>query len=113
VSTWLGLYMRSVRSAVRTSMPINGFRPSRMGRGEVVPDYDHPVSFGIRRCEFDDYLLRRSGARLQLGEPVRSLRRVQTSAGTGWIVNDRLAAPMLVGAGGHYCPVARYLNSPI
>ena len=27
-----------------------------------------------------------------------------------WIVNDTIAAPMLVGAGGHFCPVARWLN---
>ncbi len=29
-----------------------------------------PISFGIRRSEFDDYLLRRCGARLHLGEPL-------------------------------------------
>ena len=31
-------------------------------------EYGHPVSYGIRRCEFDHYLLRRSGARLELGD---------------------------------------------
>ena len=30
--------------------------------------------------------------------------------GTGWIVNDRVQTRMLVGAGGHFCPVARSLN---
>jgi flavin-dependent dehydrogenase len=98
------------RRGGRTFQPIMGFRTSRMGSGEVASCYDHPVSFGIRRCEFDDYLLRRSGAGLHLGEPVRSLCRDQTPAGGRWIVNDRLTAPMLVGAGGHYCPVARYLE---
>ncbi len=67
--------------------------------------YDRVVSYGIRRCEFDDYLLRRSGARLELGASA-SIRREHGS----WIVNDRVAAPVLVGAGGHWCPVARLLN---
>src|SRR5262249_2109971 len=49
---------------------------------------------------------RRSGARLLLGEPVDQIRR----DGARWIVNDRVSAPMLVGAGGHFCPVARLLN---
>src|SRR5262249_14721360 len=42
-------------------------------------------------------------ARLRLGEPVRSLER----AGDKWIVNGSISARMLVGAGGHFCPVAR------
>jgi menaquinone-9 beta-reductase len=28
----------------------------------------------------------------------------------GWIVNETLRAPVIVGAGGHFCPVARRLN---
>ena len=32
------------------------------------------------------------------------------AAGGRWIVNDSVRAPMLVGAGGHFCPVARQLN---
>jgi flavin-dependent dehydrogenase len=70
--------------------------------------YDRPVSFGIRRSEFDHYLLSRSGARLATGEPVRELRR----DGRMWVVNDRYRAPVLVGAGGHFCPVAQHLNGP-
>jgi flavin-dependent dehydrogenase len=65
------------------------------------------VSYGIRRCEFDDYLLRRSGARLELGRPLREMRR---SAG-GWTIDGRIQARLLVGAGGHFCPVARLLGA--
>jgi flavin-dependent dehydrogenase len=68
--------------------------------------YGRAVSYGIRRCEFDDYLLHRSGARLALGARVDSIAR----DGSNWIVNDSIRAPMLVGAGGHFCPVARLLN---
>jgi flavin-dependent dehydrogenase len=64
------------------------------------------VSYAIRRCEFDHFLLRRSGARLLEGMRVASLRRSAAS----WIVNEQLEAPVLVGAGGHFCPVARSLT---
>ena len=91
----------------RTFQPFTAFRVGLIGSGgDVDVAYDHPVSFGIRRCEFDEYLLRRSGARLRLGTPISSIRR----DGRLWIVNDCLKAPMLVGAGGHFCPVARLLN---
>ena len=94
----------------RTLQPITGFRTGLVGgREEVETIYDHPVSYGIRRCEFDQYLLQRSGARLALGTRLSSLER----GGRRWIVNDTITAPILVGAGGHFCPVARWLNGPL
>lgn len=91
----------------RTMQAIRGFRSGVIGHlADVTTTYDHAVSYGIRRCEFDHYLLVRSGARLELGEAVAEIRR----DGTGWIVNSRIRAAMLVGAGGHFCPVARMLN---
>lgn len=91
----------------RTFQPITGFKVGLIGRDEIVETtYDRPVSFGIRRCEFDHYLLRRSGARLHLGARVAGIRRT----GDDWVVNESLRAPMLVGAAGHFCPVARMLN---
>lgn len=93
----------------RTFQPITGFRTGLIGATEVVETrYDRPVSYGIRRCEFDAYLLARSGARVLAGTPIASIRR----DGGRWIVNDAVAAPLLVGAGGHFCPVARLLNGP-
>src|SRR5258708_3815172 len=47
--------------ASRVFQPITGFRTGMIGGRIVHSRYDRPVSFGIRRCEFDDYLLRRSG----------------------------------------------------
>jgi flavin-dependent dehydrogenase len=67
------------------------------------------VSYGIRRCEFDQYLLERSGAHLKLGENVREIER----SGTGWLVNRRYRASLLVGGGGHFCPVARWLGASL
>ncbi|HEX9710760.1 MAG TPA: NAD(P)/FAD-dependent oxidoreductase, partial [Candidatus Thermoplasmatota archaeon] len=89
----------------RTLQPITGFRTSVMGRGEVLTRYPRPVSFGIRRCEFDEYLLRRSGARLETGTALTDLRRLP--GGEGWIANGDVRARVVVGAGGHFCPVAR------
>lgn len=91
----------------RTLQAISGFRVGMIGDAAVCEaTYTRPVSFAIRRTEFDHYLLARSGAHLRLGQPVRQLRRRD---GT-WIVNDTYSAPVLVGAGGHWCPVARLLN---
>jgi flavin-dependent dehydrogenase len=91
----------------RTFQPIRGFRTGAIGLPERVETaYGRVVSFGIRRVEFDHYLLQRSGARLQLGVPVSDIRR----DGAGWIINNSIRTPMLVGAGGHFCPVARFLN---
>jgi flavin-dependent dehydrogenase len=93
----------------RTFQPFTAFRIGMIGderRTDVA--YGRPVSFGIRRCEFDAYLLERSSARLQLGTPVASVSR----QGSMWTVNESVTAPMLVGAGGHFCEVGRILNGP-
>jgi flavin-dependent dehydrogenase len=91
----------------RVLQPIRGFRVGRVGGRRVDADRGGVVSFGIRRCEFDDFLLRRSGARLRLGEPLRELRRT----GEGWVANGAIEARLVVGAGGHFCPVARALGA--
>src|SRR5439155_5731776 len=94
----------------RTLQPITAFRTGLLGGyGEVETAYDQPVSYGIRRCEFDYYLLQRSRAQLCLGSPIADIER----AGDRWMVNDTVSASMLVGAGGHFCPVARLLNRRI
>ncbi len=87
----------------RTLQPITRFITGFIAGRELETVYDHPVSYGIRRCEFDHFLLTRSQARLRLGQGFHSLRQ----EGSDWIVNDAIAAPFVVGAGGHFCPVAR------
>jgi flavin-dependent dehydrogenase len=67
------------------------------------------VSYGIRRFEFDDYLLKRCGAFLVQGE---SLTHIERSSG-GWILNGRIKTRLLVGAGGTFCPVARHLGARV
>jgi len=89
-----------------TCQPFHGFRVGALGGDDVAVDYGMPVSFGIRRCEFDNHLLRRSGAELLLGESLRSVRSIDG----GWVVNDSVRSSLLVGAGGHFCPVVRLLH---
>lgn len=91
----------------RTLQPISAFRTGLINGHQVATEYAATVSYGIRRCEFDDYLLRRSGARMRLGQAVESLRR----DGERWVINDAVATPLLIGAGGHFCPVARHLGA--
>ena len=91
----------------RTFQPITGFRVGVIGEDDAIAvSYGAPVSFGIRRCEFDHFLLQRSNARLMLGQAVATIRR----DGAEWVVNDTIRAKVLVGAGGHFCPVARLLK---
>jgi menaquinone-9 beta-reductase len=86
--------------------PITGFRVGVIGASPIDIEYRDPVSYGIRRREFDDYLLRRSGAEPLLGTALTSLKRVNE----GWIANEEIRARVIVGAGGHFCPVARLLG---
>jgi flavin-dependent dehydrogenase len=78
-----------------------------IGGPEIESHYERPVSYGIRRCEFDQYLLDRTGARRCEAEAVEQIERVEG----GWLVNGSIRAPLVVGAGGHFCPVARMLGA--
>jgi len=90
--------------------PIHGFRVARMGAAPMHNDHGPaPASYAIRRCEFDHFLLARSGADLRTGTALASLER----AGGDWIVNGALRTPLVVGAGGHFCPVARALGADL
>lgn len=56
----------------------------------------------IRRWEFDDFLLRRSGAEV-VEHNVREIRE----EGGEYVIDERFRAKYLVGAGGTSCPVYR------
>jgi geranylgeranyl reductase family protein len=92
----------------RVLQKISGFRISQLGQKQVESHYPgDPVSYGIRRIEFDDYLLQRCGAELILNEAFDTMERTSS----GWLVNDNYTAKLIIGAGGHYCPVARAIGS--
>jgi flavin-dependent dehydrogenase len=91
----------------RTLQPITGFDVGVLGGRRTVARFDRVISYAIRRCEFDAFLLQQSGARVCQGAAVAAIERVQDR----WRVGGIGEARMLVGAGGHFCPVARLLNS--
>lgn len=70
------------------------------GLGFWLQDAQH----SIRRIEFDDWLLKRSGARVAR----HNVRRIVRD-GDEFIVDDRFRCRYLVGAGGTKCPVFREL----
>lgn len=101
------------RAAGLTLQEITSFRTGVLaadgdghGRPLIETRYPHVVSYAIRRCEFDDFLLRRAGVQVLEGTPLTKLRR----NGNRWIVNESIEAPVVIGAGGHFCPVARHLQ---
>ena len=92
----------------RELQAIHGFRISQLGQKQVQSHYPgEPVSYGIRRIEFDDYLLRRCGAELRLKQAFKKMDKTRQ----GWCVNDAVEAKLVIGAGGHFCPVARAIGS--
>jgi menaquinone-9 beta-reductase len=91
----------------RVLQPIRSFIAGMGERSGKPVHYDKIVSYGIRRCEFDNYLLQRCAARLRLGEAWESMER----ADGRWLVNGTISAALVIGAGGHFCPVARFLGA--
>jgi flavin-dependent dehydrogenase len=91
----------------RVLQPITGFRLGCVEEPQVDVRYGRTISYGIKRCEFDEYLLRRCGARIREGISLNSLQRTDD----GWIVNGDIKARLVVGAGGHFCPVSRFLGN--
>lgn len=90
----------------RVLQPIENFRIGMMGQPAVENSHEGVVSYGIRRFEFDHYLLGRTNADKQLHTPVKTIER----QGSRWVINDTWEAPLLIGAGGHFCPVAQKLG---
>lgn len=90
----------------RVMQPIRAFRTGLIGGQEVTTDFGKTVGYGIRRCEFDHYLLDRCNVRRRLGVSVTSLEHDDH----GWLINGEIRASLLIGAGGHFCPVSRNLQ---
>lgn len=105
VST-LQLDLDEYRARGLTLQPIRGFRTGVVSGPAVETSYDDVVSYAIRRCEFDNYLLQRADARGLMNTPVKTIER---RAGA-WCLNGEIEARVLIGAGGHFCPVARHVG---
>ena len=106
-ATALELDLAEYAARGNTLQPISGFRLSQLGDPDVRVVYGEPVSYSIRRCEFDHFLLQRAAVTLRLSRAVRRLTRVNGE----WLVDDDVRARVLIGAGGHFCPVAQHLGA--
>lgn len=91
----------------RVLQPIRGFRMGLMGQHPVANDHGRVISYGIRRCEFDAYLLDRVRVDRELGTAIKDIRYQHGN----WTINQRWEAPLLIGAGGHFCPVATHIGA--
>ena len=91
----------------RLLQEIREFRIGVMYGKQRVTEYGSAVSYGIKRSEFDQFLLQGNTSPTVLGEAARRLERTAE----GWLVNGRIRARLVVGAGGHNCPVARALGA--
>ncbi|HEU4927402.1 MAG TPA: NAD(P)/FAD-dependent oxidoreductase [Vicinamibacterales bacterium] len=99
----LNLAPAEYRAAGLTLQEIVGFRTGLLRRPSVDTPYGRVVSYAIRRREFDEFLLRRADVRVLEQTPLTSLRQ----DGRIWVVNEQIRTPLVIGAGGHFCPVAR------
>lgn len=92
----------------RVLQAINGFKISQLQQKQIESIYPgDPVSYGIRRIEFDQYLLQRCEASVLPPQACKLIKKTDD----GWLINDAIQTKLLVGAGGHYCPVARAIGS--
>src|SRR5688572_18722310 len=92
VFSLLDLDPADYRASGRTLEEITAFRTSVIGGPPIETAYPHAVSYSARRCEFDEFLLRRSGATVVEDTAVHAVRR----EGDMWRVDDRFEAPVLI-----------------
>ncbi|MED5578775.1 MAG: NAD(P)/FAD-dependent oxidoreductase [Nitrospinota bacterium] len=75
--------------------------------------WDEPASYGIIRYEFDHFLLKRAektGVDVRCGIRVREVKFHENSV-TVYSDKESFKSSIVVGAGGHTCPVARSCGS--
>ncbi len=90
-----------------TLQPINKFIVWDSHNNTHPVDFKKTVSYGIIRYEFDSYLLGLSGVSVRENFNVKKIEFLSNRV----IVNDSVAARMIVGAGGHFCPVSKALGN--
>lgn len=66
------------------------------------------IQYSIRRYEFDDWLIKRSKAKL-INHKVESIEKVKEH----FIIDDMFHSKIIIGAGGTHCPVYRKFFSQI
>lgn len=95
-------------------LTIQAFRACvlEFGGARHETEWRRPASYGIIRREFDHYLLERArdaGADVRWGRRVVDVEATADAA-TVRTEHETFQAPLVIGAGGHRCPVARALG---
>src|SRR5438552_1007646 len=95
-------------------LTIQPFRAVSLAVGDVEHEtrWDGVASWGIVRAEFDTFLLRRAAAAGAVVREHARVRAVRGVTGGAEVESDAgmFRAHVVVGAGGHGCPVARALG---
>ena len=107
-STALRLDTRDVRGGGRTFQPITGFRVGLIGGRDATRVALRP-SGQLRHPPLRVRSLS-AAARRRAADARRAASRASAGTAAQWIVNDAIRAPLLVGAGGSCCPVARMIE---
>lgn len=89
--------------AGRVLQPIRAFQLAMLPGQPQRVDFGGTVSYGVLRREFDAFAASRCTAAVHERIQVKRLRR----DGDWWVAEEQFRARVLVGAGGHFCPVAR------
>ena len=98
-------YPHTIQSFASVTVAVDG--------REHETSWNETVSYGIVRAEFDAFLLRRAaqaGAEVREGVRVRAVRPARSEITVEADDGERFTAPLVVGAAGHGCPVARLLG---
>ena len=90
---------------------IQSFQSVFLGCGDRLFEtrWSEPASYGIIRSQFDAWLLgraREAGAEAREGARVRGVERTARGMRVD-VGGEKIEAPVVIGAGGHACPVAR------
>ena len=104
----LELPLEDYRAGGAVVQPLRGFDISVLGSPSRRILCGRIAGYAIRRAEFDEWLLRRAGVEVREGTPLRTLDRDRN----GWTINGQIRCAVVVGAGGHFCPVARRFRTP-
>ncbi len=104
-----------------TLQPITGFVIwDRKNRPHKI-DYGKRVSYGIVRTEFDKYLIDKNNLRVEERLNVRNIRFTEdsveitvaeTKATNSTNKTQTLKTRLVIGAGGHFCPVSKAIGNP-
>ncbi len=99
-----------------TLQPITGFILwDRKGKPHIT-DYGETVSYGIIRTEFDTYLIERNNLEVHEGLKINSVEfledRVRLSGSDSTGKSQTIETHLVIGAGGHFCPVAKAIGNP-